>query len=103
MLLRSRVERVFTFNGDAGSSTAIDPVSGEVVGTVPLGGKPEFGVTDGIGHLFVNIEDKGEVVEIDPVRLNGRCAGGRLPPARSRRAWRSTAGIICFSAAVTVG
>lgn len=61
--------RVFTFNGDAGSSTAIDPVSGEVVGTVPLGGKPEFGVTDGIGHLFVNIEDKGEVVEIDPVRL----------------------------------
>ena len=61
--------RVFTFNGDAASSTAIDPSSGRVVGTVPLGGKPEFGVTDGRGRVFVNIEDKGEVAEIDPVRL----------------------------------
>jgi len=62
-------KRVFTFNGDAGSSTAIDPVSGAVVGTIPLGGKPEFGVTDGRGRLYVNIEDKGEVAQIDPVRL----------------------------------
>src|SRR5207244_2909927 len=46
-----------------------DPVSGEVVGTVPLGGKPEFGVTDGQGKLYVNLEDKGEVAEIDPARL----------------------------------
>ena len=62
-------KRVFTFNGDAGSSTAIDPVSGDVVGSVPLGGKPEFGVTDGHGRLYVNIEDKAEVAEIDPARL----------------------------------
>jgi DNA-binding beta-propeller fold protein YncE len=62
-------KRVFTFNGDAASSTAIDPVSGGVIGTVPLGGKPEFGVSDGAGRLYVNIEDRGEVVEIDPVRL----------------------------------
>jgi DNA-binding beta-propeller fold protein YncE len=62
-------KRVFTFNGDAGSSTAIDPVTGDVVGTVPLGGKPEFGVTDGHGKLYVNLEDKGEVVEIEPARL----------------------------------
>jgi len=62
-------KRVFTFNGDAGSSTAIDPVSGAVVGTVPLGGKPEFGITDGRGRLYANIEDKAEVVEIDPARL----------------------------------
>lgn len=62
-------KRVFTFNGDAGSSTAIDPVSGAVVGTVPLGGKPEFGISDGRGRLYVNIEDKAEVVEIDPAHL----------------------------------
>jgi DNA-binding beta-propeller fold protein YncE len=62
-------KRVFTFNGDAASSTAIDPVTGGVIGTVSLGGKPEFGVSDGAGRLYVNIEDMGQVAEIDPVAL----------------------------------
>jgi DNA-binding beta-propeller fold protein YncE len=56
---------VFTFNGDAGSSTVIDPVSGKAIGNIPLGGKPEFGVSAGDGKLYVNIEDRGEVAEID--------------------------------------
>jgi DNA-binding beta-propeller fold protein YncE len=62
-------KRVFTFNGDANSSTAIDPESGKVVGSIDLGGKPEFGVSSGTGRLYVNIEDKGEVAELDPVNL----------------------------------
>jgi streptogramin lyase len=62
-------KRVFTFNGDAQTSTALDPATGAVIGSIPLGGKPEFGVTDNKGKLYVNIEDKGEVVEIDPVAL----------------------------------
>jgi len=56
---------VFTFNGDGASASVIDPVAGKRVATIPLGGKPEFGVTDGAGHLFVNIADKNEVVELD--------------------------------------
>jgi DNA-binding beta-propeller fold protein YncE len=56
---------VFTFNGDAGSSTVIDPVSGKAIGAIPLGGKPEFGVSAGDGKLYVNIEDRGEIAEID--------------------------------------
>jgi hypothetical protein len=56
---------VFTFNGDANSSTVIDPSTGKRVGTIALGGKPEYGVAVGNGHLFANIEDKSEVVEID--------------------------------------
>jgi DNA-binding beta-propeller fold protein YncE len=59
-------KRVFTFNGDAGSSSVIDPVSGKLVGSIPLGGKPEFAVTTGHGRLYVNLEDKAEIVEIDP-------------------------------------
>ena len=39
-----------------------------VVGTVPLGGKPEFGVADGAGRLYVNIEDKAEVGRDRPGR-----------------------------------
>lgn len=58
-------KRVFTMNGDAGSSSVFDPASGEKVGTVDLGGKPEFGVSAGDGMLYANIEDKNEVVEID--------------------------------------
>jgi DNA-binding beta-propeller fold protein YncE len=57
--------RIFTMNGDAGSATAIDPVSGQRVGSVDLGGKPEFGVSAGDGMLYVNLEDKSEVVEVD--------------------------------------
>jgi DNA-binding beta-propeller fold protein YncE len=56
---------VFTMNGDAGSSSVIDPVSGQRIGTIELGGKPEFGVSAGDGKLYVNLEDKAEIVEVD--------------------------------------
>jgi YVTN family beta-propeller protein len=61
--------RVFTMNGDANSASVIDPATGDKVGDIPLGGKPEFGVTDRAGKVYINLEDKGEVVEIDPVAM----------------------------------
>src|SRR5579863_4954009 len=58
--------RVFTFNGRSSDSTAIDAKTGDVItASIPLGGKPEFVQADGKGHLYVNIEDKNEIVEID--------------------------------------
>lgn len=57
--------RVFTLNGDAHSSSVIDPVTGKAIGNVPLPGKPEFGVSAGDGHVYVNISDQGQVVDID--------------------------------------
>ncbi len=65
VLFDAASDHVFTFNGDAHSASVIDPVSGERVGTIPLGGKPEFGVSAGNGKVYVNIEDRSEVVEID--------------------------------------
>lgn len=62
-------KRVFTFNGGSASVTAIDAATGQVVGSAPLGGKPESATTDGSGRIFVNIEDKGEVVAFDPRTL----------------------------------
>ena len=62
-------KRVFTMNGDSGSSTAIDAQAGTVVGTFPLGGKPEFAQADGKGHVFANLEDKSELVKIDAKNL----------------------------------
>jgi DNA-binding beta-propeller fold protein YncE len=57
--------RVFTFNGRSGDATAFDAAKGTVVGTVALGGKPEFAVADGKGRVYVNIEDKSEIVALD--------------------------------------
>ena len=58
-------KRIFTFNGDAHSATAIDAVSGKRVGDIDLGAGPEFGVSAGDGKLFVNLEDKNAVAELD--------------------------------------
>src|SRR6266700_3727055 len=58
--------RVFTFNGNSKDSTVFDAKTGEVIAaSVPVGGKPEFAQLDGKGHIYVNIEDKNEIVEID--------------------------------------
>jgi DNA-binding beta-propeller fold protein YncE len=58
-------KRVFTMNGDAHSSSVIDVTTASNIGTVALGGKPEFGVTAGNGKLYANLTDTAEVVEID--------------------------------------
>lgn len=58
--------RVFTFNGHSANATAIDAASGKVVATIALPGKPEFAVSDGAGRVYVNIEDRSELVALDP-------------------------------------
>src|SRR5450631_4136793 len=62
-------KRVFTFNGRSQDSTAIDGATGKVLGTIKLDGKPEFAASDAKGEIFVNIEDKSELVAIDPNKL----------------------------------
>jgi len=65
LLYDPATDRVYTFNGDAHSAGVIDPVSGKRVGTIDLGSKPESGVTTEDGKLYVNLEEAGEVGEID--------------------------------------
>jgi len=57
--------RVFTLNGDAHSSTVIDPAAGKLITNIPLGGKPEYGASAGDGKVYANLTDTSEVVEID--------------------------------------
>jgi YVTN family beta-propeller protein len=57
--------RVFTFNGGSANATVIETETNTAVATVPLGGKPEFAVSDGMGRIYVNIEDKSEIVAFD--------------------------------------
>jgi DNA-binding beta-propeller fold protein YncE len=62
-------KRVFTMNGRSNNATAIDATTGKIVGTVPLTGKPEFAQHDGLGHVFVNVEDKAEIIMFDAATL----------------------------------
>jgi DNA-binding beta-propeller fold protein YncE len=61
----SASNRVFTFNGDAHSSTVIEPKAGTLITNIPLGGKPEYGASAGDGKVYANLTDTSEVVEID--------------------------------------
>ena len=62
--------RVFTFNGEGGNdATAIDADTGKIAGSVPLGGKPEFAQADGTGNVYVNVEDKSQIVAFDAKTL----------------------------------
>jgi DNA-binding beta-propeller fold protein YncE len=60
---------VFAFNGRSNNVTAIRGADGTVAGMMPVGGKPEFAAGVGAGHVFVNIEDKSELLEIDAKKL----------------------------------
>jgi hypothetical protein len=62
-------KRVFTFNGRGKNTTAINGADGTVAGTLALGGQPEFAVADGKGSIFVNIEDKNELVQFDAQKI----------------------------------
>ena len=63
-------KNIFTFNARGQSSTVIDAATDKVVGTIPLPGKPEFPASDGKGKLYVNIEDKSEIAEVDVRKLS---------------------------------
>jgi len=58
-------KHVFAMNGDSDSATVINAADGSVVGTIDLGGGPEFAVADGKGNVYINLEDKAETVHID--------------------------------------
>ena len=56
---------VYVMNHGSGEATVVDPATNKVVATVAVGGTLEFPVSDGAGHVYVNVEDKGEIGVID--------------------------------------
>ena len=65
--------RVLVFCGDAHRMVAIapdvNPTAGIASATVNLDGSPEFAVADGLGRVFVNIENKDEVAVVDTKQM----------------------------------
>jgi DNA-binding beta-propeller fold protein YncE len=62
-------QRVWVFSHRAPNATVIDAKDGSIAGTVDLGGAPEQAVTDGKGHIWVDIEDKDNIAAVDAKTL----------------------------------
>jgi YVTN family beta-propeller protein len=58
-------KKIITCNGRSKDLSVIDPLENKVIATIPVGGKPETAVSNGAGKLYVNIEDKNEIAEVD--------------------------------------
>ena len=61
--------KVFVYNGRTSNATVIDAKTNAVVATIPLDGKPEFSVSDGNGKVYVNLEDKSKISQINSTTL----------------------------------
>src|SRR5277367_4861264 len=57
--------RIYILSHSAPNATVIDAKDGSIVGTIDLGGAPEQAVSDGKGHIYVDIEDKGNIAVVD--------------------------------------
>lgn len=75
----SSTNRVFTFNGSSSDASVIDASTLEQIGSIGLGGKPEMAVPNGRGMMYVNIEDKNEVIALDTRALKVKSHYGLAP------------------------
>lgn len=72
--------RVFTFNGGGSKdATAIDASTGVVLGSVPLGGKPETAQADRLGHVYATVEDQNKIVVFDAKTLRTTASWALAP------------------------
>jgi YVTN family beta-propeller protein len=67
---------IWIMNPGSGDVTVVDPLSAKVLATVPVGGSLEMGEADGHGHMYVNVEDRNDVVVLD---TRARKVVGRFP------------------------
>jgi DNA-binding beta-propeller fold protein YncE len=79
-------QRVYDLSHSAPNATVIDSKDGSIVGTIDLGGAPEQATSDGKGHIYIDVEDKGKIAVVDAKTLKvtarfdlegkgGTCAG----------------------------
>jgi YVTN family beta-propeller protein len=65
ILYEPSTRHIFTFNGHSDNATVIDAVTHKEIRTIALPGKPELAASDKSGRVFVNIENKSEIIVID--------------------------------------
>ena len=67
LVLEPHTGLLIAVNGESGLLLLVDVKQARVLGTIAVGGHPEFAVADGSGRLFINVNrgSKSEIAEID--------------------------------------
>jgi DNA-binding beta-propeller fold protein YncE len=65
ILLEPATERIYVLSHRAPNVTVLDARSGEIAGTIDLGGEPEQAASDGKGRVFIDLEDKDSIAVVD--------------------------------------
>jgi DNA-binding beta-propeller fold protein YncE len=67
LVLEPKTGLLAAINGESGLLILADVKRQSVVGTVKLGGKPEYAAVDGAGRVYINVEndEKAEIVAVD--------------------------------------
>jgi DNA-binding beta-propeller fold protein YncE len=73
ILFEPATKRVYILSHEAPNVTALDAADGSIAGTVDLGGAPEQAVSDGKGHVYIDLEDKDQIAVVDANAL--KCTG----------------------------
>jgi YVTN family beta-propeller protein len=61
--------QLFVFNHAGGEVTVVEPGTNKVTTTLHVGGALEVGRADGNGKVWVNVEDRSEIVRIDSKKM----------------------------------
>ncbi len=72
-------KKIVICNGRSKDLTFIDPATDQVVATVPVGGKPETAVSNEAGKIYVNVEDKNEIVVVNAATYKVEAHWSLLP------------------------
>lgn len=65
IMFEPATERIYVLSHRAPNVTVVDARGGDIVGTIDLGGAPEQAVSDGSGHVYIDVEDKDYVAVVD--------------------------------------
>jgi len=65
IIVEPTTKRVFVFNAKSNNASVISTEDMKVVATIELGGNPELTVVDGLGAVFVNLENTSEIVKLN--------------------------------------
>lgn len=99
--------RIYVLSHRAPNVTVVNPESGEIVGTIDLGGAPEQAASDGRGRVYIDVEDKDNVAVVDARTLQvtahyGLAGKGGGPGALALDARNNVLFVYCHDPAVAV-
>lgn len=68
ILYEPAVHKVYVFNNQSGTVDVIDAKTLQVIHSIKSSGKPSQAVTDGYGHIYVNVQDSSGIDMIDAAK-----------------------------------